>query len=92
MKHRIALFIVLTALLGVGGLYYNTVYQPERSTGAALAAVNGGAEAAQAARAETAVNNQVNLGLGAAQFLVTLASFAGPLGSGLRRLAEARAA
>ena len=90
MKHRIALFVVLTALLGAANVYYNTAYQPGRSTEATLAAVNGGAEAARAVRVESTINNEVNLGFAAAQLLVTLACFAGPVVGGMARLANAR--
>ena len=90
MKHRIALFVVLTALLWAGDLYFNAVAQPDRSSRAALRAVNGGGEDARAVRAESLVNNQVNLGFAAAQVLVTLACFAGPSLDGMRRLASRR--
>ena len=90
MKHRIALFVVLSALLWAGDLYFNAVAQPDRSSRAALRAVNGDGEAARALRAESLVNNQVNLGFAAAQLLVALACFAGPALDGMRRLASGR--
>jgi hypothetical protein len=85
MKHRVALFVVLSALLWAGDLYFNAVGQPDRSSHATLRAVNGDGEAARAVRAESLLNNQVNLGFGAAQLLVALACFAGAALDGMRR-------
>jgi hypothetical protein len=85
MKHRIALFIVLMSLLGGIDLYFNQVYQPQRSVDATIASVNGGNDKAENVRIQQTILNEVNLGLGATGVLVGLACFAGPAVAALKK-------